>query len=291
MTLLMDKLVVVGVGLIGGSVAAALRRAGMVRRVVGVGRGQANLKRALALGVIDEAASDLAQAAAGADLVLVSVPVAQVGTVLAGLTDAARRGTIITDAGSTKRDFIDAARSAFGQHLAGVVPGHPIAGAELAGVDAATPELFVGKRVVLTPLPESRPEAVTRVESMWAACGARVTRMEAEHHDRIFSAVSHLPHVLAFALVAMIAGRKDGDELFSFAAGGFRDFTRIAGSSPEMWRDICLANGDLVADDIAAFQDTLAELAECIRGADGEGVRRVFEGARDARQRWMDGKP
>jgi prephenate dehydrogenase len=284
MSLPIDKLVIVGVGLIGGSVAAALKRAGQVRHVVGVGRGQSNLERALALNVIDEVAT------VGADLVLLSVPVAQVTPLLARLGEAVRCGTIITDAGSTKRDFIEAARAGLGKDLSGVVPGHPIAGAELTGVDAATPDLFAGKRVVLTPLPESRAEAIARVESMWAACGARVTRMDAEHHDRVFSAVSHLPHVLAFALVGMIADREDGGELFSFAAGGFRDFTRIAGSSPEMWRDICLANRDLLAGDIAAFQKTLSGLADCLRTGDAEGVRRMFEDARDARQRWIGGK-
>lgn len=285
-----DKLVVIGVGLIGGSVAAALKRAGKVRHVVGVGRGRANLERAVALKVIDEAADNLALAVRGADVVLVAVPVAQTGAVLSGLGDAIEREVIVTDAGSTKRDFIASARSTFGENLANVVPGHPIAGAELTGVDAASAGLFVGKRVVLTPLPENRGDAVDRVESMWVACGAQVTRMDPEHHDRVFSAVSHLPHMLAFALVEMIAGREESEELFSFAASGFRDFTRIAGSSPEMWRDICLSNRDLIAGDIDAFQQSLSELAKCIRAADAEGVRRVFESARDARQRWMDAK-
>lgn len=288
MTRSIDTLLVVGVGLIGGSVAAALKRAGKVRHVIGVGRGQANLERALELKVIDEAARDLPAAARSADLVLVAVPVAQTGAVLSGLADAVASGTLLTDAGSTKRDFIAAARSAFGPKIANVVPGHPIAGAELTGVDAASPDLFQGKRVVLTPVAESPPEAIETVEAMWSACGARVTRMDPEHHDRVFSAVSHLPHMLAFALVEMIAGRDESEELFSFAASGFRDFTRIAGSSPEMWRDICLSNRDLVVADIEAFQHSLSELAQCIRAADAEGVRRVFESARSARQRWID---
>lgn len=290
MTRLIGTLVVVGVGLIGGSVAAALKRADRVRWVIGVGRGQANLERALDLNIIDEVAEDLSAAVRGADLVLVAVPVAQTGTVLSGLTAAIAGGAIVTDAGSTKRDFIAAARSAFGSAMANVVPGHPIAGAELTGVDAASPDLFQGKRVVLTPVAENRPEAIERVEAMWVACGANVTRMDPEHHDRVFSAVSHLPHMLAFALVEMIAGREEGEELFSFAASGFRDFTRIAGSSPEMWRDICLSNRDLVVADIEAFQRSLSELAQCIRAADAEGVRRVFESARAARQRWIDSK-
>jgi prephenate dehydrogenase len=290
MTLPIDKLVVVGVGLIGGSVAAALKRAGQVRHVVGVGRGQANLQRALDLKVIDEAVSDIAEAVRGADLVLVAVPVAQTRGVLSRLRDAIGESAIVTDAGSTKCDFIEAARLAFGERVHNVVPGHPIAGAELTGVDAATPDLFVGKRVVLTPLPESRAAAIEQVESMWTACGARVTRMDPEHHDRVFSSVSHLPHVLAFALVEMIAGRDNSDELFSFAASGFRDFTRIAGSSPEMWRDICLSNRDLVVADIEAFQQALSQLAGHIRAADADDVKKVFEAARDARQRWIEKK-
>ncbi|MGH8629391.1 MAG: prephenate dehydrogenase [Burkholderiales bacterium] len=287
----LNKLVVVGVGLIGGSAAAALKRAQAVGRVIGVGRGRANISRALELGVIDEASEDAAVAAHGADAVLIAVPVQQTRRVLEKLADAARAGVTITDAGSTKRDFVAAVRQVFGAHAPGVVPAHPIAGAELTGVDAAAAGLFEGRRVVLTPLPESDPRAVSMVESMWTACGAKVSRMSAEQHDEVFSAVSHLPHVLAYTLVHLIASRANADELFSFAASGFRDFSRIAGSSPEMWRDVCVANRDRIAADLDAFQRALTEIAQRIRAGDGEALSRIFEAARNARDAWLKGAP
>jgi prephenate dehydrogenase len=283
----LKKLVVVGVGLIGGSAAAALKRAQAVDRVVGVGRGRANLARALELGVIDEAVEDPATAAQGAEAVLIAVPVRQTRAVLEKLAPAARAGVTITDAGSTKRDFVAAVREVIGARAPGVVPAHPIAGAELTGVDAAAATLFEGRRVVLTPLPESDPRAIALVESMWSACGAKVTRMSAEHHDEVFSAVSHLPHVLAYTLVDLIASRDDAEELFSFAASGFRDFTRIAGSSPEMWRDICVANRDRIAADLDAFQRALAEVSRQVKEGDAEGLKRLFGAARAAREAWL----
>jgi prephenate dehydrogenase len=199
--------------------------------------------------------------------------------------------TLISDAGSTKVDYVAAVRRLLPSHLARVVPAHPIAGAELTGVDAANSGLFVDKNVVLTPLPENLPQAVDRIESMWQACGARVSRMSPSHHDEVFSAVSHLPHMLAYTLVHMIATRPDAQELFSFAAGGFRDFTRIASSSPEMWRDIASSNRDALLADIASYQQQLAHLAELIRTADAEQLGRIFETARNARNAWLRQDP
>ena len=282
------KLVVVGVGLIGGSLAAALKREKVVDHVIGVGRGRANIERALSLGVIDEVADDPATAAIGADLVLVAVPVGQTAGVIRQLRESLNSGAVVTDAGSTKRDFVTLARAELGDVLANVVPGHPIAGAERTGVDAAMPDLFVGKRVVLTPLPETTEESVDRVEAMWRACGAEVTRMSAEHHDSVFSAVSHLPHVLSYALVEMIASRENAEELFSFAASGFRDFTRIAGSSAEMWCDICASNRDQLVSDIETFQRSLTALADHIRAGEVESIEAVFASAVRARQAWID---
>ena len=282
-----NKLVVVGVGLIGGSVAAALRRAGRVRRVVGVGRGRANIERALELKVIDEASDDIAVAVQGADLVLLAVPVQQNDHVLAQLAGSLSAQTLVTDAGSTKMDYVAAVRRLLPALLAHVVPAHPIAGAELTGVDAAHPGLFVDKNVVLTPLPENHVQAVDRIESMWKACGARVSRMSPEHHDRVFSAVSHLPHMLAYTLVHMISTRPDAKELFSFAAGGFRDFTRIASSSPEMWRDIASTNRAALLADIETYQQQLTHLAGLIRDADAEQLGKIFETARNARNAWL----
>ena len=282
-----DRLVVIGVGLIGGSVAAALRRAGKVRRVIGVGRGRANVARALQLGVIDDAVEDIAAAVKGADAVLIAVPVQQNQRVLAALADALVPGTLVTDAGSTKQDFVAAVRRIVPRHLASVVPGHPIAGAELTGVEAASAALFDGRNVVLTPLEENQAAAVDRVEAMWKACGARVSRMTPERHDRVFSAVSHLPHMLAYTLVHMIATRPDAEALFGFAASGFRDFTRIAGSSAEMWRDIALANRESLLADIEAYQQQLDKLAQRLRQADGAEIERLFEAARNARNAWI----
>jgi len=282
------KLVVIGVGLIGGSLAAALKRKNVVDHVVGVGRGRANIERALSQGVIDEIADDPATAAMDADIVLVAVPVGQTAGVIGKLRGPLKSGAIVTDAGSTKRDFVTLARAELGDSLGIVVPGHPIAGAERTGVDAATPDLFVGKRVVLTPLPETNEESVVRVEAMWRACGAEVIRMSAEHHDSVFSAVSHLPHVLSYALVEMIASRKNAEELFSFAASGFRDFTRIAGSSPEMWRDICASNRDQLVSDIEAFQRSLSVMADHIRAGEVESIEAVFAAAVRARKAWIE---
>jgi prephenate dehydrogenase len=282
-----DRLVVIGVGLIGGSVAAALRRAGKVRRVVGVGRGRANIERALELRVIDEASDDIRIAVQGADIVLLAVPVQQNDRVLGKLADALAARTLVTDAGSTKMDYVASVRRLLPSHLAHAVPAHPIAGAELTGVDAAHAGLFVDKNVVLTPLPENQDQAVDRIESMWKACGARVSRMSPAHHDEVFSAVSHLPHMLAYTLVHMIATRPDAQELFSFAAGGFRDFTRIASSSPEMWRDIASTNREALLADIERYQGQLAHLAELIRNADAGELGRIFETARNARNAWL----
>jgi prephenate dehydrogenase len=281
------KLAIFGVGLIGGSFALALRRADAVAQVVGVGRSQANLARAVELGVIDAIAADAADALAGADLVLVAVPVQQTERVLNQIADHIEPGAAVTDGGSTKRDVIAAARNALGARLAQFVPAHPIAGAELSGVEAATAELYRGRTVVITPIAESLNEARTRVAQAWLACGARLVEMTAERHDAVLAAVSHLPHALAFALVDMIADRADGAELLSFAGAGFRDFTRIASSSPEMWRDICLANRDLVLAEVSAYRERLVILEQYLERADGPALERMFEAARTARNAWL----
>jgi prephenate dehydrogenase len=282
-----NQLTIIGVGLIGGSVAAALRQAGKVRHIVGVGRGRANIERALELRIIDEASDDIAAASCKADIVLLAVPVQQNDRILSRLAGAVAAQTLVTDAGSTKMDYVDAVRRLLPSHLARVVPAHPIAGAEMTGVDAANPALFVDRNVVLTPLPENHAEALDRIESMWTACGARVSRMSPLQHDRVFAAVSHLPHMLAYTLVNMIATRGDAKELFKFAAGGFRDFTRIAGSSPEMWRDIAISNREALLADITGYQEQLAQLAQFIRDADAEQLGRIFETARAARNAWL----
>ncbi len=283
------KLAVFGVGLIGGSFAMALRQAGCVERVAGVGRSRANLERALELGVIDEVAPDAPAALDGADLVLVAVPVQQTVSVLNAIAPHLAPDAVLTDGGSTKRDAVSAARSHLGLKLMQFVPAHPVAGAELSGVEAATAELFRDRTVVLTPVAETGDRARVRVDAAWRACGARTVEMSAERHDEVFAAVSHLPHALAFTLVEMIASREDATELFSFAGAGFRDFTRIASSSPEMWRDICLANRDALLAEIRAFQDRLSTLAAEMDAGDGADIELSFELARAARSKWLRG--
>jgi len=276
------KLAVIGAGLIGGSFALALKKAKAVSHVVGVGRSKQNLKLALERGIIDSIARDAGAAAKEADLVLVATPVAQFDSVFASLTNS---NALITDAGSTKRDVIAAARQALGSGIARFVPAHPIAGAEKSGAAAASADLFQNRRVVLTPLKENSPEAIAKVTSAWQACGARVSRMPADEHDAVLAAVSHLPHLLAFALVHEVAGRGNSEQLFSFAAGGFRDFTRIASSHPEMWRDICLANRDQLLLELNKFGEKLQQVKALLD--DPAGLEKLFAEAREARDRWI----
>ena len=280
----MKRLAVIGVGLIGGSFALGLKKAKAVSHVVGVGRNAANLKLAMERGILDSIAADAASAARDADLVLVAAPVGQYERIFA---DLANSKAPITDAGSTKRDVIAAARKALGKRIAQFVPAHPIAGAEKSGAAAASAELFREKRVVLTPLRENRAALVEQVESAWQACGARVSRMDAEEHDAVLAVVSHLPHVLAYALVHGVAKRNNADQLFSFAAGGFRDFTRIASSHPEMWRDICLANRDRLLQELKSYGNELGSIRKLIQRGDGAGLEKLFAGARDARNKWI----
>jgi len=278
------KLAVIGVGLIGGSFALALKKAGKVSHVIGVGRSRANLEQARSRRIIDAMAPEVAVAAREADVVLVAAPVAQFPQIFSELRDFT---ALITDAGSTKRDVIAAARAALGKRIAQFVPGHPIAGAEQSGAAAASAELFRDRRVVLTPLPENAPAAVQKVEELWQACGARVARLDADEHDSVLAAVSHLPHLLAYALVHEVASRGNAEQLFSYAAGGFRDFTRIASSHPEMWRDICVANRNRLLAELARYQAKLAELAPLIERGDGAALERLFGAARDARNQWL----
>jgi prephenate dehydrogenase len=281
------KLAVIGVGLIGGSFALALKRSGAVRLVVGVGRSRRNLAAALALGVIDEATHDPGLAVQDADLVLVATPVGQMPAVMARIAARLAPHTIVTDGGSTKRDVIACARRHLGRAYTRFVPAHPIAGTEKSGAAAACPDLFAGRNVILTPQAGTAPAAVRLVRSAWTACGARVLRLGAAEHDAIFAAVSHLPHVVAYALVNALARRRDARRLFGFSAGGLRDTVRIAGSSPEMWSDICIANRDLVLRALAEYRRELDLLGTALQRADGPALQRMFERARSARARWL----
>ena len=280
----MKRLAVIGVGLIGGSFALGLKKAKAVSHVVGVGLNAANLMLALERGIIDAIAPDPAAAARDADLVLVATPVAQFPAVFASLAESK---ALITDGGSTKRDVIAAARKALGKRIGRFVPAHPIAGAEKSGAAAAKAELFQGRRVVLTPMKENARASVAAVEAAWSACGAKVSRMDAEEHDAVLAAVSHLPHVLAYALVHDVAKRNNSEQLFSFAAGGFRDFTRIASSHPEMWRDICLANRDRLLQELKLYANELGSIRKLIDNGDGAGLEKLFAAAREARDKWI----
>ena len=282
------KLVICGVGLIGGSFALALRQAGLVERVVGIGRRPEPLAAARELGIIDEAATGWADALAGAELVLLAMPVGQMDAVAAAIAPHLEAGTIVTDAGSTKRDVIEAIYRHFGPHLATVVPAHPIAGAEKSGPSAARADLYRQRKVVVTPLPENNPAAVARVRELWEACGAVLREMSPQDHDRVFAAVSHLPHLLAFGLVHDLAGRANAEQLFSYAASGFRDFTRVAGSHPEMWRDICVANRHSLLAELDAYLSELAYLRALLVAGDGPALEAVFADASRARNTWAD---
>ena len=283
----LEKLVVIGAGLIGGSFSLALKQAGAVGEVMGVGRRVATLEKARQLGVIDKIGGYDAATFSGASLVLIATPVGQMQAVMRAMAGLLEDQTVITDGGSTKQDVVALARSELASHLERFVPAHPIAGTENSGPEAAFAELYRNRRVVLTPLPENTPRAVALVRAAWEACGARVSQLPARDHDAALAAVSHLPHLLAFALVDELAARSNGEEMFSFSGGGFRDFTRIASSHPEMWRDIALANQEALSVELARYRDKLAELQRLLDAGHGAAMEAIFERARAARAKWL----
>jgi prephenate dehydrogenase len=286
---MIERLAVIGVGLIGGSLARALRVAGEVGEVVGCGRSAPNLEKAVELGVIDRYSHDPAQAVQGADMVFVAVPLGAMWQTFGAIKDQLSDQAVVTDGGSVKGSVVADAKAAFGRVPARLVPGHPIAGTEQSGVEASFPELYRGRRVVLTPLAGTDPDAVDRVTRMWRSCGAQVSSMSVTHHDEILAATSHLPHMLAFGLVDVLARMQENDEIFRYAAGGFRDFTRIASSNPVMWRDICIANRDALGEMLHGFSEEMAVLADTIHRGDGEQLLEVFERAKEARDCFVDG--
>lgn len=283
------KLVLLGTGLISGSFALALKRAKLVEQVVGVGRSPENLQRALELRVIDVASQDAASAVIDADFVFIGTPVGQMGALMQAIAPNLAPGCIVCDGGSTKQDVCALFRQHLAGHLAYCVPAHPIAGSELSGASAATYGLYEGRRVVLAPLAETDPAVVERVRALWQACGALVYEMAAAEHDGIFAAVSHVPHLLAYAYMNAVLDKPNAALCLEFAATGFRDFTRIAGSHPEMWRDIALANRDAVLADLQRCAARIAEVTALVEAADADALYRFFERASDARSAW--GKP
>ncbi len=285
---MLNKVVIIGVGLIGGSFAKALKAAGAVGSITGLGRSAESMARALELGIVDEVATSPEEAMRGADLVLIAAPVAQTGRILASLAPYLEAGTVVTDAGSTKSDVVAAAYEALGDKAAQFVPAHPIAGRETNGPDAAIVDLYIGKKVVITALPENATEAVERVAAAWRACGAVIHNLTPQDHDKVFASVSHLPHLLAFALVDDIAQKPHAALLFQYAASGFRDFTRIAGSSPEMWRDISLANQTALLAELDAYQAQLTLMRAMLSAGDGAALEKVYTNAQRARCRWIE---
>ena len=281
------KLVVIGVGLIGGSLACALRKAGVVDEVVGVGRGLPNLKLAVELGVIDRFSQDATCEVATADIVVIGATLGATASILETIAPALGPQTVITDVGSTKASVVTAARAALGNSFTRFVPGHPIAGTEHSGAQSAFAELYLDHRVILTPVGETDAQALARVQAMWEATGARVTHMSVTDHDRVLAATSHLPHMLAYTLVDMLAAADDADDIFALAAGGFRDFTRIASSNPQMWRDIALANRDALLEICAAFGERLEHLMQALRVRDAQALELTFTRAKEARDRCL----
>jgi prephenate dehydrogenase len=281
------KLVVIGTGLIGGSFALALKRARAVKRVVGVGRTRRNLAAALKLKVIDEASQDPARAVREADLVLLAVPVGQMAAVMSAIAPHLPAHAVVTDAGSTKSDVIACAQRFLARHLARFVPGHPIAGTENSGAAAAVPDLFRERNVILTPQRETAAAATRLVQRAWETCGARVVKLDAAEHDAILAGVSHLPHIVAYALVNMLARRPNASRLFGLSAGGLRDTVRIAGSSPEMWADICVANRAALLTALEDYENELEQMRAAIEGADAAELKRMFAQARSAREKLL----
>jgi prephenate dehydrogenase len=237
--------------------------------------------------LIDRISTSVEDALRGADLVLVAVPVAQTESILSAIKPWLQPQTVVTDAGSIKGEVTDAAARALGDKIAQFVPGHPIAGREANGPDAAVADLYLGKKVVLTPLPQNTPAQIERVATAWQQCGAVIHKLSVEEHDAVFAAVSHLPHLLAYALVDDIASKPHADLLFQYAASGFRDFTRIAGSSPEMWRDISLANQPAILNELDAYIAQLTRFRGLLSQKDGAAMEAVFANAQRARNEWI----
>ena len=284
---MIQLLCISGVGLIGGSLALALRRAHWVGEIVGTSRNEVHLRRAVELGVIDRYELDPARAVAGADVVVLAVPLGAVQGVCQQIRDAIARDAVITDVGSAKASVVSAVRHGFGRLPEMFVPGHPIAGTEKNGVEAAFAELFENHRIIITPVENTAERACRIVRAMWEQTGALVEEMSVEHHDQVLAATSHLPHMLAFGLVDSLARMRDHAEIFRYAAGGFRDFTRIASSDPVMWRDICVSNQDALLEVIRRYQDDLAAISAAIERRDGKTLLDIFTRAKQARDRFV----
>ena len=281
-----EQLGLIGCGLMGGSFALAAKRAGLVRRVVGYSKSPSTTERARQLGVIDVEAPSALQAVSGSDLVLLAVPVAATETTFKSIRHLLTPEMLVVDVGSTKRDVVDAARRALKGAVGNFVPCHPITGREVSGVENADVELYKGKPVILTPIERTLTKKIDQAEAMWQALGCRVSRMSPESHDAAFAAVSHLPHLIAFALMMSIAGQPRGKEFLSLAGPGFRDFSRIAASDPHMWRDVLIANREELAEQMRHFQQALAQFEQLIAAGHADALEQLITQASHARATW-----
>lgn len=283
MSLQAQKICIIGTGLIGGSLALAIKGNGYGGTVIGAGRTEKTLLDAQSLGVVDEYSTDIAGAVRDADIVVLSVPLGAVKPVLETIKNSVRQDTIITDTGSAKQSVIDDVAAAFGNEYPMFVPGHPIAGTENSGVHAAFAELYANKRTIITPEPYTDKAAIAEVVALWKLAGAHISVMQAVHHDNVLAATSHLPHMLAFGLVDCLNNLEEVEEIFQYAAGGFRDFTRIASSDAVMWRDICLHNRTPIINMIKQYQQELDVITNALESRDGETLKQIFQRAKDAR--------
>ena len=285
--MVIKNITIIGVGLIGGSFALGLKKAGFSGQIVGAGRRVEPLELAVEMGVIDEYTLELSESVKNADLVVLAVPMGAMQATLRSIKNHLSPTAIITDVGSAKMSFINDARAVF-KSLSHVVPGHPIAGREQSGVAASLPDLFSNRRVILTPLAETLESATNQVFKLWEMTGASVELMSAESHDKALASTSHLPHVLAFSLVNTLAAMPDRDDVFRYAAGGFRDFTRIASSDPVMWRDICVANKDALLKALSSFQDNLSDMQKMIESSDGDALLEAFQSSKQVRDQYCE---
>ena len=286
-----NQLGLIGCGLIGGSFALALKRAGMVKRVVGYSKSPSTTGRAKELGVIDVAAESALLAVSGSDIVLIAVPVAATETTFKAIRHLVEPGVLFMDVGSTKRDVVDAARRVLRERIGSFVPAHPIAGKEVSGIQHADAALYTGRQVIITPLSQTLPEMVQKATDAWSAVGAQVLKMTAENHDAAFAAVSHLPHLLAFAYFSSVVNQPAGRDFLSLAGPGFRDFTRIAASSPETWRDILVANREEVLKQSQRFRQALDALEHVIREGNADALEGLIRGPAEGRAGWTMGAP
>ena len=285
--MLIEHLSIIGVGLIGGSLARALRKAKLVGRITGCNRCEETLKKAVELGVIDDYTLDISEAVKGADVVVIGTPLSTTEKLLPQIAEALGENTILTDVGSAKGSVVNVARTALGNAFPRFVPGHPIAGTEQSGVEASFAELFIDHRVILTPVEETCSKAHKLITDMWQAVGADVIDLEVEHHDEVLAATSHLPHMLAYALVDCLASMQERDEIFKYAAGGFADFTRIASSNPDMWHDICFSNRDALLKTLDKFSEHIDQVKDAIDNSDSEQLLKIFKRAKKARDEFV----